>query len=216
MAHGFTRKGKRYAARLEADEVAIITGVMEQTRALLAPNVPPTGDPFHDLVAEIDGAFGPEPTGAETSAEAGPASGEAASAAGATGRDPALDRLLPDAHRGDPSVAAEFRRLTEQGLRQRKYATLTAAMEALRSGDDEGRVVLDQAQAQAVAVALTDTRLLLGERLGVRTEADAAALSRLVDTEPDSPAAYAAAVYEFLTWLQESLTVALLGRRSFR
>ena len=76
--------------------------------------------------------------------------------------------------------------------------------------------IRDRAQAQAVAVALTDTRLLLGERLGVRTEADAAALSRLVDTEPDSPAAYAAAVYEFLTWLQESLTVALLGRRSFR
>ncbi|MEI2731598.1 MAG: DUF2017 domain-containing protein [Dermatophilaceae bacterium] len=215
MAHGFTRKGKRYAARLEADEIAIITGVMEQTRALLAPEVPPTGDPFHDLIAEIDGAFGPPPAAARPDWPQSPALADGESAAQPL-RDPALDRLLPDAYRGDPAVAAEFRRLTEQGLRQRKYATLTAAMEALRSGDEQGRLVLDQAQAQAVAVALTDTRLLLGERLGVRTEADAAALSRLVDTEPDSPAAYAAAVYEFLTWLQESLTVALLGRRSFR
>lgn len=216
MAHGFTRKGKRYAARLDPDEVEIVTAIMAQTRDLLAPDVPPTGDPFHDLVAEIDGAFGPEPGAAGPAVEAGPVPAAAGAGASGSPRDPALDRLLPDAHRGDPAVAAEFRRLTEQGLRQRKYATLTAAMEALRSGDEQGRVVLERTQAQAVAVALTDTRLLLGERLGVRTEADAAALARLAETDPDSPAAYAAAVYEFLTWLQESLTLALLGRGPFR
>ncbi len=39
-------------------------------------------------------------------------------------RDPALERLLPPAHREDEAVAAEFRRLTEQGLRERKTANL--------------------------------------------------------------------------------------------
>lgn len=189
MAHGFTRKGGRYAARLDADEVAIVTALMDQTREVLAPAVRPTGDPFEDLVAEIDGAFEPP-----------------------SDRDPALARLLPDAHRGDPAVAAEFRRLTEQGLRQRKYATLSAAIDALRSGDDEGRLLLSREQADTVVVALTDTRLLLGERLGVHTDADAAALSRRQVEHPDDPAAYAAAVYEFLTWLQESLALALMGR----
>ena len=37
-------------------------------------------------------------------------------------RDPALERLLPTAHRGDEQVASEFRRLTEHDLRDRKAA----------------------------------------------------------------------------------------------
>jgi hypothetical protein len=36
--------------------------------------------------------------------------------------DPALARLLPDAHRDDGPAAAEFRRYTEGGLRERKRA----------------------------------------------------------------------------------------------
>lgn len=211
MAHGFSRKGGRYAARLDADEVAVVTALMDQTRDLLAPHVRPTGDPFEDLVAEIDGAFGPSVGAAPTERPARQPDRETPG-----DRDPALARLLPDAHRGDPAVAAEFRRLTEQGLRQRKYATLTAAIEALRSGDEQGRLALTGDQAQAVVVALTDTRLLLGERLGVRTEADAAALSRMVTEQAHAEAAYAGAVYEFLTWLQESLARALMGRGRLR
>ena len=45
-------------------------------------------------------------------------------------RDPALERLLPTAHRGDEQVASEFRRLTEHDLRDRKAANLAAAIGA--------------------------------------------------------------------------------------
>ena len=73
-------------------------------------------------------------------------------------------------------MAAEFRRLTEQDLRRRKSDGLTVAIEALRGVTDGDRVSLDLETAQAFVVALTDTRLLIGERLGLRTEEDVEAL----------------------------------------
>ena len=110
-------------------------------------------------------------------------------------------------------MAAEFRRLTEQDLRRRKSDALTVAIDALRGVAEGDKVAVDRAGAQAFLVALTDTRLLLAERLGLHTEEDVEALhARLTDDAADA-AAYAAAVYEFLTWLQESLVGALMGRR---
>lgn len=45
--------------------------------------------------------------------------------------DPAVHRLLPDASRDDAEVAAEFRRLTEDDLRQQKIARLAGLFDAL-------------------------------------------------------------------------------------
>ncbi len=102
-------------------------------------------------------------------------------------RDPALDRLLPVAHRGDEKVAAEFRRLTEHDLRDRKAANLTAAIEALRGATGD-HLELTKEQAGAVAVALTDARLVLGERLGLRTDEDTQSLELMVrDARPGGP-----------------------------
>ena len=64
-------------------------------------------------------------------------------------RDPALDRLLPTANRQDDEAAAEFRRLTETGLRQRKAAALEAAAETMRQED---RLRLDEAQARITQI----------------------------------------------------------------
>src|ERR1019366_9708817 len=100
-------------------------------------------------------------------------------------RDPALERLLPSAHREDPELAAEFRRLTEYGLRERKAANLGTAISALQDSDGD-KVTLDLPQAQATVVALTDVRLLLGERLGLRTDDDADAIQ---DRLPAAPGA---------------------------
>ena len=52
--------------------------------------------------------------------------------------DPALLRLLPDAHRDDAEVAAEFRRFTERGLRESKVddAISCCAASAQTSGAD--------------------------------------------------------------------------------
>ena len=126
-------------------------------------------------------------------------------------RDPALDRLLPTAHRGDDQIAAEFRRLTEEGLRQRKSGNLDVAIDVRRAAVGD-RVVLDESQAPAFLMALTDVRLLLGERMGMRTEEDAEALhAAMEDIDDEDPLGYAMAWYDFLTWLQETLTHALMG-----
>ncbi len=59
-------------------------------------------------------------------------------------------------------------------------------------------------------VALTDVRLVLGERLGLRTDEDAIALAAaLEELDEDDPQAFLVAIYDFLTWLQESLVHAL-------
>ncbi len=209
MARPFRRKGQRYVATIDAGERAIVAGLMDQTRTLLAPEVASTGDPFADLVASLE---------AELAASAD--SGEGMPRGTDPGdRDPALARLLPDAHRGDPAVAAEFRRLTEQDLRRRKSDALDTAIEALLSvPEDSDSVSLDRPQADALLVALTDTRLLLAERLGVRTEADMSRLEAKVagrEDQLDDPLTFAVAVYDFLTWLQETLAGALMGRRLF-
>lgn len=199
MARAFRRKGDRLVGKLDEAERLIVASLMEQTRSLLAPDVASTGDAFADLVASLESSVA-TPEGMPRGTDPGD-------------RDPALARLLPDAHRGDPAVAAEFRRLTEQDLRRRKSDGLTAAIDALRRVNEGDRVSLDQPTAAAFVVALTDTRLLIGERLGLRTEEDVEALERQLGADPDNPAAYAAAVYDFLTWLQDSLVGALMGRR---
>lgn len=201
MARGFRRNGERYVARLDEVERSIVVGLMEQVLALVEP---PTGaadaggDEFDSIVADLEDLGGgrAEPSG-EPSAEEG-------------GRDPALDRLLPVANRQDERVAAEFRRLTEGGLRSRKAANLRTAISAL-SQQPDGRLELDHGQATAAVVALTDVRLVLAERLGLhddedvrRLEEDAAGLGE------EDPLTYALAVYDFLTWLQETLTQALM------
>lgn len=108
--------------------------------------------------------------------------------------DPAVHRLLPDASRDDPEVAAEFRRLTEDDLRQDKIARLAELFAALGPESDapdaaapdgaqpsDGAQPWDEvdtvhvlrvprAQGGRLAATLTDLRLVLGERLGVADE----------------------------------------------
>ena len=65
----------------------------------------------------------------------------------------------------------------------------------------------DEDEAQAFAVALTDVRLVVGERLALRTDEDADRLERaLARDELDEQTGWLVAVYDFLTWLQETLT----------
>lgn len=127
--------------------------------------------------------------------------------------DPAVRRLLPDASREDPQVAAEFRRLTEDDLRARKLARLARLWSDLSdpAADDALRVPLDR--APEVAATLTDVRLVVAERLGVTTDDDAERLYEEA-TRPGADAArhYLVSVYAALTWLQESLVTLMLER----
>ena len=208
MARGFRRKGRgraaSYVARLDPLERATVAGLMDQVHDLLEP--PPTTTvgpgpegPVDEFAAIVAGLGMGVTVAAEDQADL---------VASGAGRDPALDRLLPTANLQDDEAAAEFRRLTETGLRQRKAAGLALAASLLRAED---KVVLDEASARAFLTALTDVRLVLGERMGLRTDEDLEALEAAAgELDPDDPLGYALAVYDFLTWLQETLASAML------
>jgi hypothetical protein len=111
MASAFRRHRGDLVAQLDQTERALVVGLMEQTREILAPRQLAGGpdggagdlDPFEALVASLR-----EPVGLSDQP-----------------LDPALERLLPLGHRGDETVAAEFRRLTEQDLREHCRQHLT-------------------------------------------------------------------------------------------
>lgn len=92
--------------------------------------------------------------------------------------DPAVRRLLPDASL-DPDVASEFRRYTDFDLREQKVRRLLQLSDLLTdvdpSADDDEHMelVVMSSEAEAIAGALTDIRLVLGERLDLRTDQDA-------------------------------------------
>ncbi|TFV65329.1 UNVERIFIED_ORG: DUF2017 family protein [Bacillus sp. AZ43] len=121
--------------------------------------------------------------------------------------DPVMERLLPDGHRGDPELAADYRELTEESLRSGKAADLASVRATLPDGG--GEVRLDAEQAAAWLRSTNDLRLALGTRLDI-TE----------DTEPPEEIAsdedQQLAVYYWLTALQGSLVDALVDARAGR
>lgn len=123
------------------------------------------------------------------------------------GTDPVLARLLPEGHRGDPELAAEFRELTESALRSGKSDDVAAVRASLPAGG--GEVRLDPDQAAAWLRTSNDLRLALGTRLDV-TE----------DTEPPDELTgehdQQLALYYWLTGLQGSLVDALAAGRGGR
>jgi hypothetical protein len=117
--------------------------------------------------------------------------------------DPALARLFPDGYTDDPESSADFRRYTEPTLRDMKRAAARTALETI--GEPGQRQVLDLEQADAWLRALNDTRLVLGERLGVTED-----LEELIESlEDDDPRLGLLWVYDRLTHLQETLVQAL-------
>jgi hypothetical protein len=205
VARGFKKRQGRYVAKLDAVERGLVVGLMEQVRELVQPAPTPesaVGDEFDRIVAGLGGV------GMGVSLAADDQVPELTGGVPAP-RDPALDRIFPTANRQDDQVAAEFRQLTEQGLRARKTRNLDTAITALAQLEDQ-KVTLDHEQAVALVVALTDVRLVLGERLGLRQDDDLDLIEEQVSSlAEDDPAVYALAVYDFLTWLQETLAHAL-------
>jgi hypothetical protein len=121
--------------------------------------------------------------------------------------DPVLARLLPEGHRGDPRLAADYRELTESALRSGKADDLATVRATLPT--DGGEVRLDSDHAGAWLRTTNDLRLALGTRLEI-TE----------DTEPPDDvtdeASHQLAVYYWLTALQGSLVDALAAGRAGR
>ena len=218
MARAFARKGKgkniRYAAKLDAVERAVVAGLMEQVHDLVAPE--PTaqsmtanegGDDFDAIVSGLGGlGMGVSLSAEDQLPDNRPVPPDARSFGD---RDPALERLLPAGNRTDDQASAEFRRLTEHSLRQRKARHLESAIASLRAPGSG--VDLDERAAIDMVIALTDVRLVLGERLGLREDADVDRLEEeIAGMDDDDPRLHAMSVYDFLTWLQETLATAML------
>jgi hypothetical protein len=84
--------------------------------------------------------------------------------------DPVLTRLLPDGHRGDPELAADYRELTETSLRSGKADDLATVRATLPPTG--GEVRLDPDQAAAWLRSTNDLRLALGTRLDVQEDTE--------------------------------------------
>ncbi|MBW1598454.1 DUF2017 domain-containing protein [Streptomyces sp. JJ38] len=132
--------------------------------------------------------------------------------------DPALARLFPDAYTGPGErqdraareAGAEFRRFTENELRDRKRADSLAVvhtLDTLRPAEGSGAAVLTLSpeESRQWLGALNDLRLTIGTRLEV--EDDAEDLYRLSDDDPRKPLVMA---YLWLGALQESLVATLV------
>lgn len=115
--------------------------------------------------------------------------------------DPALARLFPDAYELDEDSADDFRRYTENDLRDAKAAHLASLVSSVENSGDH--TTLTEAEARSWMIALNDLRLVIGTRLHLDD-----------DEQPDIEPEYIEqlmAIYQWLTWLQESLVGALLG-----
>lgn len=181
MAKAFKYGLKGITGYLEPAERDLLRNLFDDVIEMLEPATPAHQDPLAALVG-----FDPdvtEPT------------------------DAALKRLLPNAVRDDDAAALEFRQLTERSLRETKIGALRAAALGL----DAKQLTLSQNDARLWAMALNDVRLVLAERLQIKDEKDAEAINAMMDwSQAKDVDSYLALVYNFVSWLQESLVQAML------
>ncbi|MGO1225585.1 DUF2017 domain-containing protein [Brachybacterium sp. AOP42-C2-15] len=210
MAHAFRRRADgSLACRLDGEEKAILTQVAQETADLIRADLGiDTGrdvlrraaeseDPLRRLEAEFAGRDAREPS------------------------DSAVKRLFPAASE-DPELAAEYRRLGQQDLADGKLADLRTVMQVLdATGGGHSEIVLDDAGAMAMLRALNDVRIVLADRLDLQRDGDFDTVRMLqqigervegADRSGDEEhvsSDIVIAVYELLSWLQESLLRAL-------
>jgi hypothetical protein len=119
--------------------------------------------------------------------------------------DPALARLFPDAYADDEEASSEFRRFTERSLRDTKLAHAATVRATLaRSGD---KLVLTDEEARSWLGTLNDLRLTLGSRLGIEQDNH----DDFLELPEDDPMFALFHVYDWLTYLQDTLVRALSG-----
>ena len=183
--YGFWRDRTSMQLTLVPEEAGVLGGLAEAMLALVGPvsEAQPSVDPFDQLVDLSDEVQPPmEPT------------------------DPAVHRLFPNAYGDDDAeAAANFRRFTEQGLRQLKAARL-ATVERLVAefgvpGADAKTVEITDDDAEVFLGAMNDMRLVLGSRLDITTDDDEVGAS----WDPDDPRHHQYDVYQWVTWLQSTL-----------
>ncbi|MEE1616961.1 DUF2017 family protein [Brachybacterium sp. J153] len=209
MAHAFRRRPDgTVACRLDGEEKAILAQVAQETADLIRADLgldpereavrraAESEDPLRRLEAEFAGRDARVPS------------------------DSAVKRLFPDASE-DPDLAREYRRLGQQDLAEGKLSDLHRVIALLDgAGPGHGEVVVAADEAVVVLRALNDVRIVLADRLGLQRDGDfdtVRMLQQIGERVEDLPerddemvgSDVVIAVYELLSWLQESLLRAL-------
>ena len=173
MTYGFQRTATgRVVLRVDDVERGLLISVARQVMDLVQPaEASPDQDPLAAQVGWVDGDVG-------------------------ISDDPAVARLLPDAY-DDPDDARDFRRFTENDLRQSKMQhAMTVVEEIERSGEKVAVTSTDSWLG-----LLNDARIAIGTRIQI-SEDNYEELAGLPDDDPRSGLFH---VYDWLTFLQESL-----------
>ena len=173
MTYGFQRTATgRVVLRVDQVERGLLMSVARQVMDLVQPaEASLDQDPLAAQLGWVDGDVG-------------------------ISDDPAVARLLPDAY-DDPDDAREFRRFTENDLRQSKMQhAMTVVEEIGRSGEKVAVTSTDSWLG-----LLNDARIAIGTRIQI-SEDNHEELAELPDDDPRSGLFH---VYDWLTFLQESL-----------
>ena len=173
MTYGFQRTATgRVVLRVDQVERGLLMSVARQVMDLVQPaEASPDQDPLAAQLGWVDGDVG-------------------------ISDDPAVARLLPDAYH-DPDDAREFRRFTENDLRQSKMQhAMTVVEEIERSGEKVAVTSTDSWLG-----LLNDARIAIGTRIQI-SEDNHEELAGLPDDDSRSGLFH---VYDWLTFLQESL-----------
>ena len=191
---GFRRTPRGVSARFTAGQAGVLRNLVAQVAELV-------GGPGS---AEAPLAGGPEPgEAADSGLPADFAAILATDGPLPPPEDPVLARLLPDGYGDDPEAAGEFRRYTEPGLRSGKVAAAQTVLATLPAAG--GRVRLSAGDAEAWLRSLNDVRLALGVVIGITEDYE----HEFASTDPGDPREAYLHVYDFLTFLQETLVRAL-------
>jgi hypothetical protein len=185
-AHGFRRTARqRIVLRADDVERGLLTELVRQLVTLVTPD----GDPFGAETDPLAAMVGIDPFAERPD-------------------DPALHRLFPDAYTDDEEAAGEFRRFTERSLRDTKLANARTVLDTLeRSGS---KIVVSDGEAAAWLGTLNDLRLTLASRIGLDEDNH-----EVFYALPESDPAFALFhIYDWFTFLQETLVTALTGLRS--
>ncbi|CAM4036674.1 DUF2017 domain-containing protein [Helcobacillus massiliensis] len=213
MAHSFVpRLDGRYMCRLDQDERNVFAQVSTEVVQLIRWDLRMDAD--DDSQAARPGLASDDPL-ARLEAE------HAADQQVSAPRDGAVRRLFPSAFPDDDRAADEFRRFSQTSLAEGMIETLNTVIAALGahelSPDEE--LVLDAEQADHFVRAITTIRLVLADRMGLKNDGDFEALQLLRSNQIDvtekededgvASLDFLASLYEFLSWLQESLVRAM-------
>jgi hypothetical protein len=201
VVEGFrSRRGGGVVGSFAASQAGIIRALVSQVAELVSSDPAAAGSA--GTADPADAAAGRAAGSAENSLE-DLAELLANSGSSTPPDDPVLARLLPDAYLEDTVAAGDFRRFTEQELRSGKAAAAQTVLSTLP--EEGGRVELSESDGQVWLRALNDVRLALGVRLSITEDFS----ERMDDLDPADPRSAYMWVYDWLTFLQETLVRAL-------